>query len=161
MHLTRTRTIPLVILRLVYLARQSPIDPTFSYSDTVIVTSAHANVSIVAACIPFFKPIMDSMQSGVTNSDLRILNLHRGGGGSVGHSDFHLRYVGSNSKQNQHGIKSVDSSVENGLSGTRRYLDYINSGSNTKRDSSESRQKMIIRADTTIDIVEEDKARNV
>ena len=66
--------IPLIITRLVYLndAYKSN-DRTYDDLDTAIVTIFHANLSLVVMAIPFLKPFIDSLQTGILASDLRRL----------------------------------------------------------------------------------------
>lgn len=56
-----------------------------------LLTSLHANFSIIAACIPFSKPIIDSLAIGAITNDI---NDHRGwlGKPNVGCADGYLRY---------------------------------------------------------------------
>ncbi|KAI9757777.1 MAG: hypothetical protein M4579_003313 [Chaenotheca gracillima] len=70
---SRIILIPLIILRLVFLSSAiSSSDKTFDYRDTVFTSLADANASILVACIPFLKPFMNSLDSGLLTSDLRV-----------------------------------------------------------------------------------------
>ena len=158
----RLITVPLVILRLVFLSLYTTSDQTFSLANTVIVTSAHANVSIIAACIPFFRPVMDAMQSGVMNPDVRMLNGNtiRSGGGMDGTKGkaYGLQHLDS-SGRDMYGYSAKSSCVA-GPKRNSTLKGAITSvgggkGDTQGRDSSESRQKMIIRAETTIQVLEE------
>ena len=148
---------------------EAPIDTSFSNIKTVIVTSVHANVSVIAACIPFFKPIMDAMQSGVMNSDLRTLNPTSGG--NKQYSAQHLRNLDSNGKEEILGAKAAQEATTRNSSSLMNYWDhqkgevqasiFAKNGQSTgrqsgRRGSSESRQQMIIRAETTIEVSEND-----
>ena len=67
----RCRLIPLIVIRLIYIksaARSSnhALDDFLS----VMMTSIHVNLSIVVACIPFIKPVMESLQTGLLASDV-------------------------------------------------------------------------------------------
>lgn len=68
------RTLPLVILRLIYLYNLShtATDTTWRSFSLALVTVLHADISIVAACIPFFKPIVDSLSVGMIANDLHF-----------------------------------------------------------------------------------------
>ena len=66
--------IPITIVRLVYLnSALKSTDRTYDDLDTVITTIFHANLSIVVMAVPFLKPFMDSLQTGILASDLRRL----------------------------------------------------------------------------------------
>ena len=156
----RLMTVPLVVLRLVFLSFQSPTDPTFSSANTVIVTSVHANVSIIAACIPFFKPVMDAMQSGVMNPDVRIRSGAVGDLGKGGsHSLQHLDSSGRDVYGYGYGARAACVAGSKRSSTLKGAISSVGGGKgdSESRDSSESRQKMIIRAETTIQIQEEDR----
>ena len=47
-------------------------DKPFDYRKPVLVTLAHVNTSILVACIPFLKPFMQRLDSGLLTSDLRV-----------------------------------------------------------------------------------------
>lgn len=68
-----SRTIPLSILRLIYLwdsSKSSNITMnSFNFS---IVTVIHTNYSIITSCLPFLKPILDVLAVGVITNDVRI-----------------------------------------------------------------------------------------
>ena len=66
------RIIPIIIVRLVFVNASSHfVDHPFDDFDITITTVAHINLSIIVSCIPFLKPFMDSLQTGVLASDLR------------------------------------------------------------------------------------------
>lgn len=65
------RIIPLTITRLVFLNHAS--ERVFDDFNIVLLTSIHANLNIVLTCIPFLKPVMDGIQSGILASDIRSL----------------------------------------------------------------------------------------
>ena len=63
----------MVILRLIFLSSAlDSSDKTFDYRRAVLVTLAHVNASILVACIPFLKPFMQGLDSGLLTSDLRV-----------------------------------------------------------------------------------------
>ena len=138
--LTTCRTIPFVVARLVLLA-QTPDGriPSFTPSNLAIKTTVHTNLSIIAACIPFFKPIMDSLQSGIYAADLRSLNP---GGLSYGNSyPLKERAVAKLSS------KDWPKSSSNGVS-----ANVTSSGGG--KQITESEETMIIRQQTTIRVEE-------
>ena len=70
----RTRTIPLIVARMVLLFGnlQNPdSDLTYNTFNTAIIMEIHTMLSIVVACFPFTKPLMDSLSTGLLTSDLR------------------------------------------------------------------------------------------
>jgi hypothetical protein len=46
-------------------------NPTVAEVDVAIATSVAMNTAIIASCVPFLKPLVDSMQTGWSNSDVR------------------------------------------------------------------------------------------
>ena len=71
--LTRDRTIPLSILRLVYLSQASDSsDVTLDSFDAALVTEIHTNYSIIASCLPFLKPLVDALAIGLISNDIRL-----------------------------------------------------------------------------------------
>lgn len=75
--LTLQRIIPAVAVRLHYLrvmyqTQHGPHwNPTFAEANVAIATSVAMSAAIIASCIPFLKPLVDSMQVGWSNSDVR------------------------------------------------------------------------------------------
>ena len=67
------RTIPLIILRLLYLYRvyHSP-DITSSSFNSALVTVIHTNYCIIASCLPFLKPLIDSLSIGLITNEIRV-----------------------------------------------------------------------------------------
>ena len=69
----KSRTIPLSVLRLVYLYKAySSSDLTASAFDATLVTVIHTNYCIIASCIPFLKPLVDSLSVGLMTNDIRV-----------------------------------------------------------------------------------------
>ncbi|KAF2678793.1 hypothetical protein K458DRAFT_435626 [Lentithecium fluviatile CBS 122367] len=74
---TRILIIPAVAVRLHYLrvmyqTQHGPHwNPTFAEANVAIATSVAMSAAIIASCIPFLKPLVDSMQVGWSNSDVR------------------------------------------------------------------------------------------
>lgn len=63
---------------MVYLSSASrSSDRTFADFNTAIVTEIDMNLSIVFACFPFLKPVMDGLQTGLLNSDIHILDIKK------------------------------------------------------------------------------------
>jgi len=99
------RLLPLVVLRLVCLtsALSSPNKP-FDYRTTVFATLANINASVLVACIPFLKPFMKGLDSGLLTSDLRV----RGPKTSLFANMFSARNTKNNSKEhNSYTLKKV------------------------------------------------------
>ena len=72
-HLHMIRTIPLTVLRLVYLFKASySSDLTLSSFDAALIMEIHTNFSVIAACLPFLKPMVDSLAIGLMTNDIRI-----------------------------------------------------------------------------------------
>ena len=66
--------IPIIIARLVYLNQAiKSADRTHDDLNTTITSIFHANLSVVVMAVPFLKPFMDSLQTGILASDLRRL----------------------------------------------------------------------------------------
>ena len=71
--LTQRRTLPLIVLRLVYLFKAShSSDRTMGSFDTALITVIHANYSIIASCLPFLKPLADSFAVGLTTNNIGV-----------------------------------------------------------------------------------------
>ena len=67
------RTIPLAILRLTFYrkARSYPNNAANSVN-LVLVTIVHTNYSVIATCLTFLKPMVDSLHIGLMKNDIRI-----------------------------------------------------------------------------------------
>ena len=64
---------PLTILRLAYLIRAlHSSDLTKFYFEPELITVIHTNYSIIASCLPFLKPFLDSLAIGLMTNDIRI-----------------------------------------------------------------------------------------
>jgi hypothetical protein len=46
-------------------------NPTFAEANLAIATSVAMSAAIITSCVPFLKPLVDSMQVGRSNSDVR------------------------------------------------------------------------------------------
>ncbi|KAL8952508.1 MAG: hypothetical protein Q9222_001576 [Ikaeria aurantiellina] len=68
---TRALLVPIIIIRLIYLNQvsKSSDHPKDDFS-VVMATTIHVNLSIIVTCIPFIKPVMDSLQTGILASDI-------------------------------------------------------------------------------------------
>ena len=72
--LTQPRTIPLAVLRLVYLYKvYHSSDTAMSAVIAALVIVVHTNYCIVASCLPFLKPLIDSLDIGLMTNDIRVL----------------------------------------------------------------------------------------
>ena len=47
-------------------------DATSSAFDAELLTAIHANYSIIASCLPFLKPLTDSLAVGLITNDVRV-----------------------------------------------------------------------------------------
>lgn len=66
-------TIPLVILRLVYLHKlYQSTDTTAASFNVELVTAIHTSYCIITCCMPFLKPVMDSLAVGLINNDIAL-----------------------------------------------------------------------------------------
>ncbi|KAL8792908.1 MAG: hypothetical protein Q9195_004485 [Heterodermia aff. obscurata] len=69
-------TLPLIILRILYIRHLTTSLPTPDADISrllfhpCLLTSLHTNIAILAACIPFTKPIIDSMATGAISNDI-------------------------------------------------------------------------------------------
>lgn len=61
------------MLRLVYLNNviHSP-DTTIKAVNVALVTVIHTNYCIIASCLPFLKPLIDSLAIGLLTNDIRV-----------------------------------------------------------------------------------------
>ena len=112
---------------------------------TVLVTSVLVNVSIVITTIPFIKPIMDGLQTGILASDLRSM----GGSALLRSTSYPLgpinkRKTASNSNHTDH--LGRHPGVVHSASATSNMKD-TEWGSKARLTSSED---MIIRQSTTV-----------
>ena len=96
--------VPVIILRLVYLHTAfHSSDKTFDYRDVVFTTLADVNASVLVACIPFLKPFMVGLESGLLTSDLRV----RGPKTSLFLNSSSGKASGNNSKNQSHPLKNI------------------------------------------------------
>lgn len=85
------RLVPIIIVRLVYLnAASESVDHPYDDFITVLITSVQANLSVITTCVPFIKPIIDSLQTGILASDIHTLTSSR-------HPSYALRWFESGS----------------------------------------------------------------
>lgn len=70
--------IPFVILRFVYLSRSlRSSDQPFTEFNAAIMTETHVNLSVIVSCIPFLKPVMDSLQTGALASNIHTNSFRK------------------------------------------------------------------------------------
>lgn len=68
------RVVPAAIMHAVLLSSSfHSTDSTYDDWKTILATIVETNVDIITACIPFSRLVASSVQSGLLNSDLRIL----------------------------------------------------------------------------------------
>ncbi|KAL8698019.1 MAG: hypothetical protein Q9224_002049 [Gallowayella concinna] len=65
----------------------------------VMVTSIHANLSILITCVPFIKPVMDSLQTGILASDVHATRSR--------HPSYALRWLKDSSTQGGNSISQT------------------------------------------------------
>ncbi|KAL9130490.1 MAG: hypothetical protein Q9175_007011 [Cornicularia normoerica] len=67
-----TMTIPLTLARLVYLYKAyHSSDTRIDAVNVALVTVIHTNLCIVASCVPFLRPVVVSLDTGLITSDIR------------------------------------------------------------------------------------------
>ncbi|KAI4221145.1 MAG: hypothetical protein LQ349_007916 [Xanthoria aureola] len=68
---TRALLVPITVTRLVYLNNASK-SPNHSMVDfpVVMATTLHVYLSVIVTCIPFIKPVMDGLQTGILASNV-------------------------------------------------------------------------------------------
>lgn len=83
--------IPIIVVRLVYLnsASKSVNHPLDDFS-TVMSSSVQANLSVIVSCMPFIKPVMDSLETGILACDVHTT-------ASARKQNYALRWLGSSS----------------------------------------------------------------
>ena len=63
----------MIIVRLVFLhANGSSADHPFADFTTAVATSVHVNFSVVFTCLPFLKPVVDNLQTGIMAGAVHI-----------------------------------------------------------------------------------------
>ena len=83
--------IPIIIVRLVYLNSASKsVDHPFDDFSTVMLSSIQANLSVIVSCMPFIKPVIDSLETGILASDVHTTSSAR-------KQSYPLRWLGSSS----------------------------------------------------------------
>ncbi|CZT43051.1 related to integral membrane protein [Rhynchosporium secalis] len=75
--------LPLTIWRLQVLNTESVDDKTFPLYREYLATTVQLNFAIVAACIPFVKPFMESMNSGAYNASAATMDSSYGAGSKL------------------------------------------------------------------------------
>ena len=99
--------IPVIIARLFYLHRALiSTDKPFDYRDAAFATLANVNASVLLACIPFLKPFMKGLDSGLLTSDLRV-RAYGGPKTSLFPSSGSGKNSGNNSKSHSHPLKNM------------------------------------------------------
>ncbi|KAL9102559.1 MAG: hypothetical protein Q9163_002309 [Psora crenata] len=138
--------IPIIIVRLIYLNSSSrSLDHTFDDFATVMISSIHVNLSILAACMPFIKPVMDSLQTGILASDVHATNPN-----PDRNPKYALRWLGSSSADR---TESELITPRDSLHGSRATVTSGESGEPWQRGSSNgSQERMIIRKMQTVEV---------
>ena len=69
----KLRTVPFAVLRLVYLFKvYHSTDTTIDAVDVALVTVIHTNYCINSSCVPFLKPLIDALSTGLMTNDIRV-----------------------------------------------------------------------------------------
>lgn len=99
--------IPVIILRLIYLhSALASSDKTFDYRDATYATLANVNASVLVACIPFLKPFMKGLDSGLLTSDLRV-RAYGGPKSSLFQYSGSGKASGNSSRNYSHPLKNI------------------------------------------------------
>lgn len=70
--------IPFVIIRFIYLSRSlRSSDQTYTDFNAAIMTETHVNLSVIVSCIPFLKPVTDSLQTGALASNIHTSSFRK------------------------------------------------------------------------------------
>lgn len=78
----------MIIVRLVFINNTAAsLDRTFDDYPISITTSVHITLSILTACIPFLRPVMDSLQSGILAGDVQTVGASGDGSRSYALQD--------------------------------------------------------------------------
>ena len=71
--LMKIRTLPLAIFRLIYFHKAHDFSSATANSfNFVLVTVIHTNLSVIASCTTFLKPMVDSLHIGLMVNDIRV-----------------------------------------------------------------------------------------
>ena len=71
--LTLRRTTPLIVVRLVYIFQAfNTSDRVFAEWRCAVVTQLTMNLSIIVACVPFLKTVINHLQPGWSTSNVRV-----------------------------------------------------------------------------------------
>ena len=125
----------MIVIRLVYLrqAFQSH-DRPFADFYLVLLTSLHVNMSVLVTCIPFLKPIINGIQSGILAGDIR----------SLATIDSNYLFTSSRRMKAKWGESEGSTAMKK--------LKSINTKESTQRLRSESEEKMVIQETREVDI---------
>lgn len=59
-------------LRVMYRTQVGPQwNPTLAETDVAIATGVEMSIAIMVSCVPFLRPLIDALQTGWSNSDVR------------------------------------------------------------------------------------------
>ena len=127
-ELTYSRVVIAAAIRIAYLAKESNSgnDMTLKAWPATLCALIVESLSVIAACIPYLKPFLDSLESGMMNND----QLRR-----EGISDLYSRGKSKSTGSSSHQQKKASYDV----SGSSKTTEYLHLGSfshtNTGEDS--------------------------
>ncbi|KAI4123160.1 MAG: hypothetical protein LQ338_005409 [Usnochroma carphineum] len=138
-------------------------DETFEYRQTIFCMLADVNASILVACIPFLKPFMQGLESGLLTSDLRVRGPTKSLFANIS-SDMEVgkgrkdngyplnRMSGNNKSGIRRGSRSLGWYGDDGL-GHRVNIAHQPRDRDFERRSSSGSDKMIIKQTTEFNVV--------
>ena len=86
-----TRLIPVIAARMAFINKAKDSHGQFADNfDIAVLTVAHINLNVIVTCLPFIKPVTDSLQTGILASNLC-------GELSAGHSSHLMKPLGNTS----------------------------------------------------------------
>lgn len=103
-----SRYMPLIVLRLVFIT-QSYESPDRTYNDfkVVVATQVGMNVSIILACVPFLKPLLDNLHPGWSTSDVRTGLGYNSMADSIARRNYAIGSVVKSANQSKIGQRSA------------------------------------------------------
>lgn len=129
------RLVPVIAGRLVYLRREiQSHDYPFTSFYFILFTSLHVNMSVVVTCIPFLKPIISGIQSGILAGDIR----------SLATIDSHHLFTRSRT--------TMGNKVESEGSIALKKMKSLNTKRSAMGLKSESEERMVIRETREVDV---------
>ena len=133
-------------------------DPSFRLWPTVLCTQVVQAASFISACVPYLRPFLESLESGMIRSDdLR----RRGMGGSYGYGDSSQKGNSSVKQKSQPRTKETSFIPLQDLSGSRNTTTVQSDVPQWEDRTSTSSQTRIIRYTTSYAVDSEPQAPNM